>query len=70
MQVRSDARVSALAAGVTVEALRDLAGFVRTAVPRGTGGTVVEVRLYGTVIVRFVNGRTLGVCNDDLRRLT
>jgi len=48
--------------------LRDISRLLRTAVPRGTAGTIVEVRHYGTVLVQFDNGRTVGVSEDDLER--
>jgi hypothetical protein len=49
-----------------VRSTRDIPGLVRTVIPRGTAGTVLEVRLYGTVLVRFDNGRTVGVYDGDL----
>jgi hypothetical protein len=55
-----------LVPGDLVRSSRDIPGLLRTVVPRGTDGIVLELRQYGTVIVRFDNGRTLGICDADL----
>jgi hypothetical protein len=53
-----------------VRTSRDIPGLLRTLVPRGTAGVVLELRQYGTVVVRFDNGRTVGACDADLYRAT
>ena len=55
-----------LSPGARVWAERDVYGAVRICVPRGTLGTVEEIRDYGTVVVRFDNGRRVGVSDSFL----
>ena len=56
-----------LAPGARVRADRDICTrFARVAVPAGALGSVEQVRHYGTVVVRFDNGRRLGVSETFL----
>lgn len=55
-----------LSPGKRVRAERDVYSLVRISVPRGTCGTVEEIRDYGTVVVRFDNGRRVGVSESFL----
>lgn len=59
-----------LSPGDPVRTSRDIPGLLRTLVLRGTAGVVLELRQYGTVVVRFDNGRTVGACDADLYRAT
>lgn len=55
-----------LVPGSRVRAVRAVYSLFRISVPRGTSGTVEEVRDFGTIVVRFDNGRQLGVCDTFL----
>ena len=55
-----------LVPGSRVRAVRAVYSLFRIAVPSGTTGTVEQVRDYGTIVVRFDNGRWLGVCDTFL----
>ena len=52
--------------GTRVRTKRDTYGFFRVTVPAGTHGTVEEIRDYGTIVVRFDNGHTLGMSDSFL----
>lgn len=53
--------------GIRVRAERDIFSLLRVGVPAGTLGTVEQIQDYGTIVVRFDNGRRLGVSDSFLR---
>lgn len=55
-----------LVPGSRVSAVRGVYGLFGIAVPPGTTGTVEQFRDFGTIVVRFDNGRRLGVCDTFL----
>jgi len=55
-----------LAPGVRVRANRDVFTLFRVGVPAGTLGVVEQIRSYGTIVVRFENGRRIGVSDTFL----
>lgn len=55
-----------LVPGSRVRAERGVYSLFRISVPSGTVGTVEQVRDFGTIVVRFDNGRRLGVCDTFL----
>lgn len=55
-----------LVPGSRVRATRDVYSLIRVSVPSGTPGTVEQVRDFGTIVVRFDNGRRLGVSDTFL----
>lgn len=55
-----------LAPGSRVRAARDVYSLFRVSVPNGTPGTVEQIRDFGTIVVRFDNGRRLGVSETFL----
>lgn len=61
-----DVRGVAVRPGSRVQVTRSLYSLFRIAVPRGTAGTVEQIRDYGTIVVRFDNGRWLGVSETFL----
>lgn len=56
--------------GIRVRAERDIFSLLRVGVPAGTLGTVEQIQGYGTIVVRFDNGRRLGVSDSFLRAET
>lgn len=52
--------------GSRVRAERDIHTLLRVGVAAGTMGTVEQLQGYGTVVVRFDNGRRLGVSETFL----
>lgn len=53
--------MTSLLPGARVYAVRDIFALLRVGVPAGTSGTVEQIQDYGTIVVRFDNGRRLGV---------